>query len=84
MQLHESVAGVQSKTDLAGFVQALALDFLAHQHEWENITLERYLEALARWLADSDAYYKNQGLDVPSTPSWKNVAEMLIAAKSYE
>jgi len=42
------------------------------------------LEALAGWIDDSDGYYVNQGKPVPTAPSWKNVAEMLIAARIYE
>jgi hypothetical protein len=66
------------------FLEALAQDLKSRPAEWENNTLERYIEALARWVADSGGYYRGQGLDVPVSPTWKNVAEMLLAAKMYE
>ena len=81
---HEMVDGIRSKDDLVRFIQALSIDFQSRQHEWENVSLERYLAALSSWLADSDGYYRNQGREVPTNPSWRTLAEMLIAAKSYE
>lgn len=84
MELHERVAGIKSKTDLVEFVEALAKDLRANPTAWENATLERYLAALASWLEDSDGYYRNQSRPIPVTPSWRDVAEMLIAAKMYE
>ena len=66
------------------FIEALRANLLSNPQEWENTTLDRYLAALSRWLEDCAGYYKGTGQSVPATPSWKNVAEMLIAAKVYE
>lgn len=84
MKVHEMVDGIQSKADLVKFIEALAGDLRAHPESWENDSLDRYLTALAGWLADSEGYYRNRGLQPPASPTWKNVAEMLIAAKMYE
>lgn len=84
MELHEQAERVQSRADLIEFIEALLRDLQASPDEWENTTLERYLEALASWIGDSDGYYRNQNLPLPETPSWRNIAEMLIAAKMYE
>jgi len=84
MKLHDMVNSVREKEDLVRFIQALAQDLRDQPENWENDTLERYLNALANWLADSDGYYRNQGREVPVTPTWKSFAEMLIAAKIYE
>jgi hypothetical protein len=51
---------------------------------WENETLDRYLEALAAWLADSPGYFANRGEAVPEEPSWMLIANMLAAARTYE
>lgn len=59
-------------------------DLQAKPATWENATLDRYLSALERWLEDADGYYRNQGRNVPSNPTWRDVAEMLIAATMYE
>lgn len=84
MELHDLVNSVKQKEDLVRFIHELAQDRRSRPQEWENDSLERYLSALANWLADSDAYYRNQGREIPLAPTWKNVAEMLIAAKIYE
>lgn len=75
---------VNSKGDLVEFVRVLANDLTTNKASWENTTLERYLAALASWLEDSDGFYRNQGRPVPEQPSWRDVADMLIAAKMYE
>jgi hypothetical protein len=84
MEPHERVAGIKSKADLVEFVRALGDDLRERPEAWENATLERYLSALASWLEDSDGYYQNQGRPVPESPSWRDVADMLMAAKMYE
>jgi hypothetical protein len=84
MKLYERVSIVGSKAELIEFVRALADDLTKDNPGWENPTLESYLAALASWLEDSDGYYRNQGRQVPSEPSWRDVAEMLMAAKMYE
>lgn len=84
MELHEKVTGIKSKADLVAFVQALCADLQANPEAWENVTLDRYLQALASWIEDSDGYYNNQGRPIPTTPSWRDVADMLMAAKIYE
>ncbi len=84
MNLKEKVDGICNRGDFIGFVNALRNDLKIHPEEWENSTLDNYFEALSAWIEDMDGYYKNQGLSVPKSPSWKNFAEMLLASKYYE
>jgi hypothetical protein len=84
MKAHEMVEGIVSKADLVKLIEALAGDLRTHPESWENDSLERYLLALASWLEDSDGYYRNRGLEPPGSPTWKTVAELLMAAKMYE
>lgn len=84
MPIHDLANGVASKADLVSFIEALARDLKEKPAEWENDTLERYLASLARWLQDSAGYYRNRGVPEPTVPSWKSLAEMLMAAKMYE
>ena len=44
----------------------------------KNPTLERYLEAMAAFLEDSGATYP------PNKVGWHDLAQIFIAAKSYE
>lgn len=84
MKPHEQVNAIGTKDDLVAFIKALRANLLSNPQEWENATLDQYLAALAGWLEDSAGYYNRTGQSVPAIPSWKNVAEMLIAAKVYE
>jgi hypothetical protein len=84
LELHEMVDSINSKGDLVAFVHALTENFHSHPEEWENDTLERFLDAFASWLEASDSCYRNRGVSPPQSPTWQNVGEMLIAAKIYE
>jgi hypothetical protein len=84
MKLHEMVPEIETKADLVAFIQALAQDLKANPDDWENRTLPAYLEALADWVDGSEYYYINHKRPVPVAPSWRDVGEMLMAAKMYE
>ena len=84
MKLNEQVAAVASKQDLSDFVGALRKDLESQGGDWENPTLERFLEAMQAWIEDSDGYYLNAGQFVPVEPTWRTFAEILIASKIYE
>lgn len=84
MQLKDRVEAIQSRADLVRFLEALAEDLRSRPEDWENNTLENYLEALSSWVDDSDGYYRNRGVAIPVTPTWKNIGEMLLAATMYE
>jgi hypothetical protein len=78
------IQSVNSREDFITFLEKLRANFLEHPDEWKNSSLEDFLEAMAAWVEDMDGYYENNELPVPVVPSWKSVAEMLIAAKIYE
>jgi len=42
------------------------------------------LELLSYAREDMDGYYRNRGQDVPSSPTWKTLGEMVAAARVYE
>ena len=84
MDLKNKVDSVGSRDDFAEFITALRRDLTAHPEEWQNPTLDSFLEALSAWVQDMDGYYQNTRLPVPTSPNWKNVAEMMLAAKYYE
>ncbi|AFH61740.1 DUF7660 family protein [Paenibacillus caseinilyticus] len=44
---------VQSKEDFVRFLSELRINLSEHPAEWENRSLESYLEAMEAWLADS-------------------------------
>jgi hypothetical protein len=80
----ESVEQVRSRADFAGFVGTLLADFRDKPEEWENKDLVSFLGALKAWIEDMDGYYTSIGERTPEQPSWKTLAQILLAAKSYE
>jgi hypothetical protein len=75
---------VNSKSDFVQFIEGLRADLTDNPDEWENPTLDRFLEATAAWVAASDNYYRNTGRPYPDNISWRFFAEVLAAARSYE
>lgn len=70
------VASVRSAEDLAAVLARLRQDLAGSgQNEWENATLDHYLDALA-------AVVEDRALLGPL--SWANVADMLVTATGYE
>ena len=68
---------VATREDLAAFVLAVRDGLAGGSTGWENLTLERFLEAFAAWCTDTAG-------DHPAEPTWRLVAEMFGAASMYE
>jgi hypothetical protein len=77
-------ASVASKEDLADFIDALRQDFIANPEEWENSTVDRFLDAMSAWVRDMDGYYQKTGMAPVISPNWSVFADILAAAKIYE
>ena len=73
-----------TREDLARFTRALRDDLLAYEAQWENPTLERFLEAFASWCIDMPGYFASRGEPQPQQPDWRLVGRMLMAASKYE
>jgi hypothetical protein len=84
MDVVEARDSIETRQDLARFVLALRHDLLNNEDAWENPTLDRFLEALAAWIADMEGYFKNQNVPEPDRPDWRLVGQMLFAASIYE
>jgi hypothetical protein len=75
---------IHTPQDLAQFVRALVASLDQDDASWENRDLKSFLAAAAAWIEDMDGYYRNSGQEVPESPSWETVADMLAAARVYE
>jgi hypothetical protein len=84
MELYEKVKNVKSREDLIQFINHLRMDLQTNKDEWENITLEDFLEAMEAWVNDMEGYYLNSNQPVPKQPSWKTFADILYASSMYE
>lgn len=84
MDLRERIGSIESKEDLVKFISLLRVDFQNNKAEWENITLEDYLEAMEAWITDMDGYYETTDQPIPKHTSWKVIADILYASSMYE
>lgn len=84
MKLHEMIESIQTRDDLADFVDAMLTDLQTNPAEWENPTLDRFLEAMGAWVRAMPAAYENLGRSPCEMPEWRTIAEILHAAKVYE
>lgn len=83
--LRERAKAIQSRADFSAFIQMLLQDFKKHPKEWENDTLESFLEGLSGFVYSMEGYYKNSGVNIDlRTPSWRVFADALLAARVYE
>ena len=72
------------REDLSRFVGLLAQDLIDRPDEWENPSLERYLDALSASIGAMDGFFRNiHGTEVPEQPSWQLIGEMLLSGKYY-
>ena len=69
VSLNHSVAKIENRHDLAGFVQQLRA-YIEHAPQDERPrNLDAYLEALAAWVEAMDGCYLNMGRAVPAEPT---------------
>ena len=76
----ELVEEVQTPQDFIAFVHALLTDYQTNEDDWENPTLDRFLEALASWTED---WFNKHGEPAPPA-QWSVFAQALLAASMYE
>lgn len=75
---------IASHNDVARVVDEMLNDLRQHPNEWENPTLEHFLDALSASLSALPHLYANQGESLPDQPTWKLLAEVLVMASGYE
>lgn len=74
-----------TKKEFTQFIDNLRADFIENKEQWENKTIEDYLEAVSRYIEDIDGYYKNtnQEIDLEKV-DWKVFADILKGSSMYE
>jgi len=77
MELHEGVDKIKTRSDLSQFVGVLRADLATHPEQWENPTLDRFLEAMGAWINDT-------GQASADPPTWKTFGDILMGARIYE
>ena len=75
---------VKTRADLVEFIETLRVDLRQRPALWTHRDLDDYLAALAAFARDFERACESRGQTAPSNPSWRTLAEMLVAAKFYE
>jgi hypothetical protein len=65
--LSDKAENVRNRSDLVDFISDLAEEFEGGA-DWENRTIDQYLDGMGRWLQDSDGLYRNIGERFPDPP----------------
>ena len=73
--LFAAAANLSSEDELVAFIKNLRADFTTNNHDWENVTVPEYLEAMESWIDDTK---------FDDDPPWRNFAKILLAARTYE
>ena len=73
------------RKEFINFVKNLRVDFIKNNAQWENKTIEDYLEAMSAYAEDIDGYYKNTNQEVNLEKiDWKIFADILKGSSIYE
>lgn len=83
--LVEKAEAIKSKADFDAFVQLLLRNYREYPDEWENNTLDLFLQGIAGFVGSMEGYYSNIGVRVDfERPRWRMFAAILLAARVYE
>lgn len=75
---------VTSREELVAFIAQLRDDFVERGEQWENASLDRFLDALSAWIDASPNWYRNFDQEMPPNGDWTLFAQALSAAVVYE
>ena len=74
IEIYDLFEKIKTRQDFEFFLKKLIIDFNDNKGDWENSTLESFLEGLYGYNYNSDN----------DKPTWKLFAEIILAARVYE
>lgn len=84
MKIFSELNAIKSKDEFISFLLKMQEDKKNNDSEWENKSIESYLEAIASWTEDMDGYYSNMNLSAPKDIDWSFIATLFYVGKIYE
>lgn len=76
---------INDRQSFIQFLHEFRNNFLQDGEQWENKTLDQFLEALAAYAEDIPGYYHSMSPSVNAEiPGWRVFADMLKGARVYE
>lgn len=74
-----------NRKEFINFVKNLRVDFIKNNAQWENKTIEDYLESMSAYVEDIDGYYKSTNQEVNLEKiDWEIFADILKGSSIYE
>lgn len=80
----ERIEKIKTLSDLALYIEELRQSLLTNQENWQNLSLEAYLEAMSAWLIAIDKRVELKMSDKQLSESLQLFANILIAGSVYE
>ncbi|MEU1408119.1 hypothetical protein ABZ471_38370 [Streptomyces sp. NPDC005728] len=74
---------IADREALCAFLARLRADYESGA-DWENGTLDAFLEALEAWISSAPGWYANHKQVLPAEGDWTFFARALTAARHYE
>jgi hypothetical protein len=84
MELYKEIKNINSKEEFIRFLGLLISDFKNNSDEWENKSIESFLEGIQSWVEDMEGYYENNNLSTPNNIDWGFFANVFYSGKIYE
>lgn len=72
----EHINGISNKEDLVRFLHLLSKDYKNNQEQWENGTIDEFLEGIAGWIEDFSECEQN---DI----HWESIDYSILARLFY-
>lgn len=74
-----------TRIEFIEFLKEFRRDLKENKSNWENTTLEDFLEAMESYTEDVQGFYDNMKMDVDADkPTWENFKTILKGASIYE
>lgn len=74
-----------TRIEFIEFLKEFRKDLKESKSNWENRTLEDFLEAMEAYTADVQGFYNNMKMNVDADiPTWENFKTILEGASIYE
>jgi septation ring formation regulator EzrA len=74
-----------TRIEFIEFLKEFREDLRDYNSNWENITLEDFLEAMEAYTEDVQGFYDNMEMDIDADkPTWENFKTILKGASIYE
>lgn len=84
-KIYDGTLGVIDRNSFSKFASELLADYKMNGENWENNSLESFIEGIASYAEDIDGYYSNMKFDTSAdTPTWRIFAQILKGAAVYE